>query len=293
MWHFMGLWTTFVAGFSYMFLGFEIRDGGHSLASTVGITLLGYGIYVVYAMFSSYTGARTGQTFGLLTRSVFGSVGSVIVCLFVLIAPLGWVGLPGEPAGDTLGRLLQLGAHLLADADRRRAHDLQQPARLHRDQRVRALPRHAAPDPVGAVHGDQGLRRRRRVVRRDAAGQRPAAVGRRHRGDRLLDVGQRAGLLALRQAEVLVADLDVPVRRRLLHAVHDGGLDDGRSSRPPTTRRRSSTSPSTTRSSAGSGSRGSSRRSARSRSTTATTTSRSTPARTSSAAGGNGGAGTP
>ena len=91
MWHFMGLWTTFVAGFSYMFLGFEIRDGGHSLASTVGITLLGYGIYVVYAMFGSYLGARTGQTYGLLTRSVFGSGGSVIVCLFVLIAPLGWV----------------------------------------------------------------------------------------------------------------------------------------------------------------------------------------------------------
>ena len=38
MWHFVGLWTTFVAGFSYMFLGFEIHDGGHSLASTVAIT---------------------------------------------------------------------------------------------------------------------------------------------------------------------------------------------------------------------------------------------------------------
>src|SRR5262249_47626864 len=46
MWHFMGLWTTFVAGFSYMFLGFEIHDGGHSLASTIGITLFGYGLYV-------------------------------------------------------------------------------------------------------------------------------------------------------------------------------------------------------------------------------------------------------
>jgi len=91
MWHFMGLWTTFVAGFSYMFLGFEIRDGGHSLASTVGITMLGYGIYVAYAMFGSYLGSRTGQTYGLLTRSVFGSGGSLIVCLFVLIAPLGWV----------------------------------------------------------------------------------------------------------------------------------------------------------------------------------------------------------
>ena len=91
MWHFMGLWTTFVAGFSYMFLGFEIRDGGHSLLSTVGITLLGYGIYVAYAIFGSYLGSRTGQTHALLTRSVFGSGGSVIVSAFVLIAPLGWV----------------------------------------------------------------------------------------------------------------------------------------------------------------------------------------------------------
>jgi purine-cytosine permease-like protein len=91
MWHFMGLWTTFVAGFSYMFLGFEIRDGGHSLASTVGITILGYGLYVAYAMTGSYLGSRTGQTHALLTRSIFGSAGSVIVSLFVLIAPLGWV----------------------------------------------------------------------------------------------------------------------------------------------------------------------------------------------------------
>src|SRR5689334_16787488 len=37
MWHFLGLWTTFVAGFSYMFLGFEIHDGGHSLASVVDL----------------------------------------------------------------------------------------------------------------------------------------------------------------------------------------------------------------------------------------------------------------
>src|ERR671933_306048 len=91
MWHFMGLWTTFVAGFSYMFLGFELHDGGHSLASTVGITILGYALYVAYALVGSYLGSRTGQTHALLTRSVFGSAGSVIVSLFVLIAPLGWV----------------------------------------------------------------------------------------------------------------------------------------------------------------------------------------------------------
>jgi purine-cytosine permease-like protein len=91
MWHFMGLWTTFVAGFSYMFLGFELHDG-HSLASVVGITLFGYALYIVYAMFGSYLGSRTGQTHALLTRSIFGVGGSWIVSLFVLIAPLGWVG---------------------------------------------------------------------------------------------------------------------------------------------------------------------------------------------------------
>ena len=91
MWHFMGLWTTFVAGFSYMFLGFEIHDGGHGLAATIGITLFGYGLYIAYAMLGSYLGSRTGQTHALLTRSVFGVGGSWIVSAFVLVAPLGWV----------------------------------------------------------------------------------------------------------------------------------------------------------------------------------------------------------
>src|SRR6266516_5337762 len=57
MWHFMGLWTTFVAGFSYMFLGFEIHDGGHSLASTLGSTMLCYGLYVAYALVGSDLGS--------------------------------------------------------------------------------------------------------------------------------------------------------------------------------------------------------------------------------------------
>ncbi len=92
MWHFMGLWTTFVAGFSYMVLGFEIHDGGHSLKACAAITLIGYAIYVAYAMVGSYLGSRTGQTHALLTRSIFGVGGSWIVSAFILIAPLGWVG---------------------------------------------------------------------------------------------------------------------------------------------------------------------------------------------------------
>jgi purine-cytosine permease-like protein len=91
MWHFAGLWTTFAAGFSFLFLGFELHDG-HSLPSVLAITVIGYGLYVGYAMFGAHLGSRTGQTHALLTRSIFGVGGSWIVSAFVLVAPLGWVG---------------------------------------------------------------------------------------------------------------------------------------------------------------------------------------------------------
>jgi purine-cytosine permease-like protein len=43
-------------------------------------------------MFGAYLGSRTGQTHGLLTRSIFGVSGSWLVSAFVVVAPLGWVG---------------------------------------------------------------------------------------------------------------------------------------------------------------------------------------------------------
>jgi cytosine permease len=92
MWHFAALWTTFVAGFSFMVPGFVMYKGGYSLAATAGISLLGYGIYVGYAVVGCYLGAQTGQTLTLLTRAVFGRVGSWLVSLLVMIPALGWVG---------------------------------------------------------------------------------------------------------------------------------------------------------------------------------------------------------
>src|SRR2546427_7268825 len=106
LWHFAGLWTTFAAGFSFLFLGFELH-GGNSIGRVIGITILGYGLYMAYAMFGAYLGSRTGQTHGLLTRSIFGIGGSSIVCAFVLVAPLGWggfqAGLMGVDRGGPYG----------------------------------------------------------------------------------------------------------------------------------------------------------------------------------------------
>jgi cytosine permease len=92
MWHFIGLWTTLVAGFSFMVPGFVMYDGGFTLGAAAGASLLGYGIYVAYALVGSYLGAQTGQTLTLLTRAVFGRIGSWLVSLLVMIPALGWVG---------------------------------------------------------------------------------------------------------------------------------------------------------------------------------------------------------
>jgi purine-cytosine permease-like protein len=92
MWHFIGLWTTLVAGFSFMVPGFVMYDGGYTLGAAAGASLLGYGIYVAYALAGSYLGAQTGQTLTLLTRAVFGRIGSWLVSLLVMIPALGWVG---------------------------------------------------------------------------------------------------------------------------------------------------------------------------------------------------------
>jgi hypothetical protein len=101
MWHFMGLWT-FVAGFSFMVPGFVMHDGGFTLAAAAGADLLGYGIYVTYALVGAYLGAQTGQTLTLLTRAVFGRIGRLrflwplptylFACFwFVLFTIAGWM----------------------------------------------------------------------------------------------------------------------------------------------------------------------------------------------------------
>jgi hypothetical protein len=66
---------TLVTGFSFMVPGFQMHDGGYSLAAPVAITAFGYGVYVVYALVAAYLGSTTGQTLGLLTRAV-SSAGS-------------------------------------------------------------------------------------------------------------------------------------------------------------------------------------------------------------------------
>src|SRR5919197_2105520 len=87
---FLAMWVTLAAGFTYLFLGFQFHDAGYPLAKAVLAGALGAFFYLCYALPAAYLGSRTGQTHSLLTRSVFGLVGSAIVSLLLIGVAAGW-----------------------------------------------------------------------------------------------------------------------------------------------------------------------------------------------------------
>jgi cytosine permease len=88
--HFLALWTTLAAGFTFLFLGFQYHDAGYSLGRAVAAGAIGGVIYIIYAVPAAYLGATTGQTHALLTRSIFGRLGSALVSLLLIGVAAGW-----------------------------------------------------------------------------------------------------------------------------------------------------------------------------------------------------------
>jgi purine-cytosine permease-like protein len=88
--HFLSLWITFAAGFTYLFLGLQYHDAGYSLLMAVAAGSIAAIAYLVYALPAAYLGSTTGQTHALLTRSVLGKVGSVLVSLLLIGVAAGW-----------------------------------------------------------------------------------------------------------------------------------------------------------------------------------------------------------
>ena len=90
--HHVPLWVTLYAGFSYMALGSELYTYGYGFGELLKVTAVSALCYLAYAIPAAYLGAWRGQTHALMSRSVFGRVGSWLVSLLVLVTPLAWVG---------------------------------------------------------------------------------------------------------------------------------------------------------------------------------------------------------
>ncbi|GAA3452102.1 hypothetical protein GCM10018962_39350 [Dactylosporangium matsuzakiense] len=90
LYHFTALWVTMAAGITYLFLGFSYHDAGLSLGRAVLAGVLGAICYLAYALPAAYLGSSTGQTHALLTRSIFGKLGSGLMSVVLILIAAGW-----------------------------------------------------------------------------------------------------------------------------------------------------------------------------------------------------------
>jgi purine-cytosine permease-like protein len=88
--HFLSLWITLAAGFTYLFLGFQYHDAGYSLLKAVAAGAIGAVAYLAYALPAAYLGSVTGRTHALLTRSILGRIGSAVVSVLLIGIAAGW-----------------------------------------------------------------------------------------------------------------------------------------------------------------------------------------------------------
>lgn len=111
---FMGLlWITMVTGLSTLSLGVGFYQKGLTLMQTLQGCLGGAFMLLGYTAGAAYLGAKTGQTYALLTRSIFGRLGSYVVSAIMVVISLGWFGFQAEFLAKLLDPLLGFGGHLL------------------------------------------------------------------------------------------------------------------------------------------------------------------------------------
>ncbi len=87
------LWITMVTGFPSVLAGFDWFKAGLSLPQVIGSAALSCLVLMLYFVPSCWLGARSGLTYTLLSRKVFGSRGSWLVSLNLATFCMTWYGL--------------------------------------------------------------------------------------------------------------------------------------------------------------------------------------------------------
>ena len=73
------LWITMVTSFPAVLIGFQWYKDGLTLGQVLCCTILACLLLLLYSIPAAYLGAKSGQTYGMLSRQVFGRWGSHLV----------------------------------------------------------------------------------------------------------------------------------------------------------------------------------------------------------------------
>jgi purine-cytosine permease-like protein len=107
------LWITMVTCFPSILAGFQWRSAGLSFNQVVGGSLISCFLVLLYALPACYLGAKTGLTYTLLSRFVFGRWGARFITINILSISTCWYALNAIFLAEGLRGLFHLQLHEL------------------------------------------------------------------------------------------------------------------------------------------------------------------------------------
>ena len=87
------LWLTMVTAFTNILIGFQWYKDGFTLSQVIAFTVLGALILLAYSIPATYLGSKSGQTYGMLSRQVFGRWGSRLASFNLIWITIAWYAL--------------------------------------------------------------------------------------------------------------------------------------------------------------------------------------------------------
>jgi len=102
------LWISMVTGFPTVLIGFQWFKQGLTLFQVVACSLLSCLLLLVYSVPAAWLGVRSGLTYTLLTRQVFGRYGTWLVSFHAIWLMSAWYALDAVLLADALKGLFHV-----------------------------------------------------------------------------------------------------------------------------------------------------------------------------------------
>ena len=96
------LWVTMVTGFPTVLSGFEWHKAGLTLPQVLQGVSVSCLILLAYGIPATYLGSKSGLSYSILSRKVFGAWGSRLVSFNLVWINIGWYGLNAMYLADGL-----------------------------------------------------------------------------------------------------------------------------------------------------------------------------------------------
>ena len=94
------LWITMSTGFTNVMAGFQWHKGGFNLTQVLQASLFSFLLIMAYGIPACYLGCKSGLTWAVLSRRIFGHWGSQLVSFNLIWVNIGWYALNAVYLGE-------------------------------------------------------------------------------------------------------------------------------------------------------------------------------------------------